>query len=245
MRRIPFLGLPVKAGVFDFNNPYTFCRHNETPINFLEDFFMRNHTHFLALAISFCGLVLLISPQVQACALPAPTPCKPGEITPSYPTGTCKSQPCDTLGETTMDGDRNNLVACLRTNADAQPDCLDHGCTWRTMSLSQIPVPTCVARYSTSSTKVSCGFTSIAFCQADEYVQSGGMYGGGNDALQTSMPKLDVTGKLTGWEIAAFDISGSGPCTDTVAAGTTRYGTPAAPPKFSPMQGAAVVVCCK
>ena len=94
----------------------------------------------------------------------------------------------------------------------------------------------CVARYANSSTKIACGLSSSVSCEPGEYVLAGGFYGGGNDQLQSSYPANN------GWYITAYDVNGSGSCTQNyIENGTVASGNP---PQLGDMTGGAVAYCC-
>ncbi len=96
----------------------------------------------------------------------------------------------------------------------------------------------CKSRYSNKSTKGPCGFLSQVSCNAGEIAVSGGMYGGGNDALQTSAPLVNA-GQPVGWSIVALDTLSCGE--NVIPDGTVATGNP---PTQGYMHGAAVAVCC-
>jgi hypothetical protein len=97
--------------------------------------------------------------------------------------------------------------------------------------------PVCTNRYATTSVKTSCGFTSDVYCNAGEFVMSGGMYGGANDAVQTSSPI-----GTTGWDVVGYDINSSGACSQNyIPNGTIATGNP---PHQGAIYGGAVAICC-
>lgn len=104
--------------------------------------------------------------------------------------------------------------------------------------------PVYTVRYADHSVKGACGLNSVVLCDPSETAVSGGMYGGGGDALQNSKPYM-VNGAPQGWDIQVLDPSGCS-INNWTADGTANYDSP---PQFptgdgtSHMSGAAVVTC--
>jgi len=77
------------------------------------------------LLAAFC--LFFFIPPLPASAMVTVTFCTP-------PNGgtTCLAGYCDTLGKTTMDGDKKNIIACTSTTGNT--DCSTGNCTWLAMS---------------------------------------------------------------------------------------------------------------
>ncbi|MBI3550133.1 MAG: hypothetical protein HY078_13935 [Elusimicrobia bacterium] len=131
----------------------------------------------------------------------------------------------------------------LRYNAAIRKTESCNGSAWVPMGVGGFAQ--CVQRNATTSTKGPCGFHSEIRCLAGEVAVGGGMWNGGNDALQTSGGIVE-DGVPVGWRIVALDVNAcginAGNPDGTVATGS--------PPKFSTIggsfvYGSASAVCCR
>ncbi|MDD3183178.1 MAG: hypothetical protein PHD48_10315 [Alphaproteobacteria bacterium] len=126
-------------------------------------------SHFSSIGLSVVALILLT-------ATPAFAYCTPNRLT-GVSCASAADKTCPQLGESTMDGNKQNIVVCLGTSSGS--NCAAGHCQWKAMSLSEgasVPVGTLCGTHTHDSGLIKCmGYDPAVSCP-DGYIKGNLFY---------------------------------------------------------------------